>query len=134
MIMFDDTKNFEAKMEETKKIICITCPKGCTLEVNHSGETIISIKPGCKRGHEYAEREMKDPRRMVASTVKVSGSVHPLLPVYTTAPFPKPRIAELMVELRKLELQAPVRMSQVVIANALGTGIDIIASRDMPVA
>ena len=120
-------------MEQTKKIICITCPKGCTLEVNYAGETIVSIKPGCKRGHEYAEREMKDPRRMVASTVKVVGSLHPLLPVYTAQPFPKLRIAELMVELRKLELHAPIHMSEVVVSNALGTGIDIIASRDMPV-
>jgi CxxC motif-containing protein len=118
-------------MEETKEIICITCPKGCTLTVNYDGQTVIKVRPGCKRGHEYIERELKDPRRMVASSVRVVGSLHPLLPVYTAAPFPKPRIPELMVELRKLELDAPIQMAQVVLANALGTGIDIIASRDM---
>jgi CxxC motif-containing protein len=119
-------------MEETKEIICITCPRGCTLTVTHEGQTVIQVRPGCKRGHEYVQRELRDPRRMVASTVRVAGSLHPLLPVYTAAPFPKPRIPELMVELRKLELAAPIQMAQVVLADALGTGIDIIASRDMP--
>jgi CxxC motif-containing protein len=118
-------------MEETKEIICITCPKGCTLTVNFEGQTVINIRPGCKRGHEYIARELKDPRRMVASSVRVLGSLHPLLPVYTAAPFPKPRISELMAALRKLELDAPIQMAQVVLADALGTGIDIIASRDM---
>ncbi len=119
-------------MEETKEIICITCPKGCTLSVTREGETILKIRPGCKRGHEYVERELKDPRRMVASSVRIVGGLHPLLPVYTSAPFPKPRIHELMAELRRLELQAPVQMAQVILKDALGTGIDILASRDMP--
>ena len=46
---------------EKIKILCITCPKGCTLEVTHEGETVVEVKPGCKRGHEYANRELVDP-------------------------------------------------------------------------
>lgn len=119
-------------METTTKIICITCPKGCTLDVTHDGETVVKIKPGCKRGHEYAKRELVDPRRMVATTVRVHGGIHPLLPVTTSEPFPKPRILDLMAALRQVDLRAPVKVDQVVLANALDTGIDIIASRDMP--
>jgi CxxC motif-containing protein len=118
-------------VEETTKIICITCPKGCTLEVTHDGQTVINVIAGCKRGPEYAKAELTDPRRMVASSVRVSGGGHPLLPVYTAAPFPKPRIRELLVELRKVQVAAPVQMDQVVIQNALGLGIDIKASRDI---
>jgi len=118
-------------MTEMEKIICITCPKGCTLEVTREGDTIVDIKPGCKRGHEYAHNEMVDPRRMVASTVMVDGGLHPLLPVYTSAAFPKPRIPELLVELRKLRVNAPIKMEEVVLENALGTGINILASRDV---
>ncbi len=116
----------------TTKILCITCPKGCTLEVSQEGETVIEIKPGCKRGHEYARREMVDPRRMVASTVRVRGGLHPLLPVYTAQPFHKGRIRDLMAALRALEISAPVRMDDVILADALGSGIDVLASRDMP--
>ncbi len=119
-------------METTDQIICITCPKGCTLDVTHDGQTVIKVRPGCKRGHEYIQRELVDPRRMVATTVRVQGGIHPLLPVATAAPFPKPRIFELMNALRQVELRAPVKMGQPILCNALGTGIDILASRDMP--
>lgn len=120
-------------MQEKTKILCVTCPKGCTLEVTREGQTVIEIKPGCKRGHEYANRELVDPRRMVASTVKVRQGIHPLLPVYTSAPFPKAKIRELMAELRQIEVSAPVTMGAIMIENILDTGIDILASRDMPV-
>jgi CxxC motif-containing protein len=115
----------------TEKVICTTCPKGCTLEVTRDGETIISILNGCKRGHEYAKQELTDPRRMVASTVRIQGAIHPLMPVYTSAPFPKPRIPELLKLLRSVQLQAPVTMDQVVLDNVLGTGISVHASRGM---
>ncbi len=120
-------------MPEKTKILCITCPKGCTLEVTREGQTVVEIKPGCKRGHEYANRELVDPRRMVASTVKVRQGIHPLLPVYTSAPFPKGQIRELLAELHQVEVSAPVTMGAVVIEDALGTGVSILASRDMPV-
>jgi CxxC motif-containing protein len=119
-------------MPEQAKVICITCPKGCTLDVTREGNTILQVEgSGCKRGAEYVEAETKDPRRMVATTVRVSGSMHPLLPVYTAKPFPKPRIKELLSEIRGIELQAPVKMGDVVLGDALGTGIDVLASRDM---
>jgi CxxC motif-containing protein len=113
------------------KILCVTCPKGCSLEVTKEGDTVLEVKPGCKRGHEYAKRELVDPRRMVATSIRIKCGVHPLLPVYTSAPFPKPRIMELQAKLRKVELRAPIKMGTVVVQNILDTGIDIIASRDM---
>jgi len=118
-------------MDTTTKVICITCPKGCTLDVTREGETIVEVKGGCKRGKAYVQAELTDPRRMVASTVRLVGGLHPLLPVYTSAPFPKPRIPELLAQLRQVEVRAPVQMDQAVIANVLGTGIDLRASRDI---
>ncbi len=118
--------------EELTKLICITCPKGCTLEVQREGDTVVKVEQGCKRGHEYAKRELVDPRRMISSTVKITGGLHPLLPVYTSETFPKPCIPELMVALRKLKIKAPIRMNEVVLENALGTGVNILASRDIP--
>jgi CxxC motif-containing protein len=118
--------------EEITKLICITCPKGCTLEVLREGDTVIKVEQGCKRGHEYANRELVDPRRMISSTVKITGGIHPLLPVYTSEAFPKPRITELMTALRKMNIKAPVHMNQVLLENALGTGVNILASRDIP--
>lgn len=114
-----------------EKVICVTCPKGCTLIVTRDGKTVVDVENGCKRGHEYAKQELSDPRRMVASSVRIQGGLHPLMPVYTSAPFPKPRIPELLRLLTGVELQAPVAMDQVVLENVLGTGIDVQASRDI---
>jgi len=122
-------------MPETEKIICITCPMGCNLTVTREGATVLHVDGNaCKRGLKFAEAELTDPRRMVATTVHVKGGIHPLVPVYTKEPFPKPRIFELLREIRQLNIEAPVTMDQVVLENALGEGIDIIASRDMPAA
>jgi CxxC motif-containing protein len=119
-------------MNEKIKLICITCPRGCSLEVDHEGKTVTKVNGNvCKRGVDYARRELSDPRRMVASTLKINGGVHPLLPVCTSAPFPKPMIPDLLVLLREVTLQSPVKMGQVVLTNVLGTGIDMIASRDL---
>ncbi len=120
-------------MATTSEIICVACPKGCTLQVKHEGnEPLEIIGAGCRRGKEYAICELQDPRRMVASTVKVRGGLHPLVPVYTRKAFPKPLIPQLARKLREVEVRAPVEINQVVLKNALDTGIDIIASRDMP--
>ena len=120
-------------MVETSEIICVACPKGCTLQIKHEGnEPLEIIGAGCRRGKDYAICELQDPRRMVASTVKVRGGLHPLVPVYTREAFPKPLIPQLARKLREVQVPAPVRLEHVVRADDRRTGIDIIASRDMP--
>jgi CxxC motif-containing protein len=118
-------------MNEEKKIICVACPKGCRLRVNQAGETLVVSDQGCKRGEQYARQEMTDPRRMVATTIQMEDGQHPLLPVYTAAPFPKGKIRPLLAELRRTKLKTPIQIGQVVLKNALDTGIDILASRDL---
>jgi CxxC motif-containing protein len=114
-------------------MICITCPMGCTVKYTYDGETLLHVDGNtCNRGVKYVESELTDPRRMVATTVRVKDGMHPLVPVYTAQPFPKPKIFELLQVIRKLEIPAPIALQQVVLANALGTGIDVITSRSMP--
>ncbi len=121
-------------MPTTEEMICVTCPMGCTLQVTHDNETVLNVDGNtCRRGLAYVQQELTDPRRMVATTVRVNGGLHPLVPVYTAAPFPKPKIFNLLDALREVEVDAPVTINQVVLADALGTGIDIVASRDLPV-
>jgi len=120
-------------MPITEKMICVTCPMGCSVELTREGQTLLSVDGNtCARGEDYVRRELTDPRRMAATTVRVKGGVHPLAPVYTAQAFPKPRLFELLAALRQVELEAPVAMGQVVLPNALDTGIDILASREMP--
>jgi len=118
---------------EKTELICITCPMGCTLDVTHEGDAIIEVDGAtCKRGENYAEEELKNPQRMVTTTVKVAGGLHPLLPVYTSAPIPKARIFDLLEDIRKAEVEAPVRVGDVVLERVVDTDVDVLASRDMP--
>jgi CxxC motif-containing protein len=118
-------------MSEETKIICVACPQGCRLRINRQGETMVVSEQGCKRGEQYAIQEMTDPRRMVSTTIRIQSNSHLLLPVYTSAPIPKGKIQPLLNQLRKLNLKVPVKMGQVVLKDALGTGIDVLASRDI---
>jgi CxxC motif-containing protein len=45
---------------------------------------------------------------------------------------PKDKVMEIAGALRAIKLKAPVNINQVVLENALGTGINIITSRDIP--
>jgi CxxC motif-containing protein len=118
---------------EKTELICITCPMGCTLDVTHDGGTIIDIDGNtCKRGVDYAKEELTNPQRMVTTTVRVRGGLHPLLPVYTSAPIPKARIFDLLAEIRKVEVQAPVSMDEAVLTKVVDTEVDVLASRNMP--
>jgi len=113
------------------EIICVACPKGCRLEARREDGEILVSHAGCKRGIQYAIGEITDPRRMVASTVRITGGLHPLIPVFTSAPFPKDQIFQLLDQIRATQIQAPVNAGDIIIQDALGTGINVIASRDM---
>jgi len=122
-------------MVEKRKLICVSCPVGCELEVTIDEDEIVEVEGNtCKLGVDYAEQEIFDPRRMVATTVKVKNGYHPLVPVYTEKPVPKPKIFEVLAEIRNAEVEAPVSINDVIIEDVVGTGINVIASRDLPKA
>ncbi len=116
--------------------LCIGCPLGCRLEVEENDEhDIVEVRGfSCKKGERFAKQEHFDPRRMVATTVGVLDGRFPRLPVRTVTPIPKALVAALCEELRDVSVDAPVSIGDVVLRDALGTGVDIVASRDMPVS
>ena len=117
---------------ENRKFICLGCPVGCTLEVQVENGEVIKVEGNkCKIGIEFAEQEVKDPRRKVTTTVRIKDGVLPLLPVYTDNTFPKGLIFKLMEELQKIEVNAPIQMDDVILENALNTGVNIRASRSI---
>ena len=113
-----------------KNLICIVCPKGCHLQVDDEhGYTVTGNS--CPRGAEYGKTELLHPTRVLTSTVRVEGGLHRRLPVKTTAPIPKELMFEAMDALNGVTLTAPVTVGQVVIHDLLGTGVDVVATRDM---
>lgn len=119
---------------ETKNLTCINCPLGCALTVEMNGETILHVTGNtCKRGEVYARREVTAPVRMVTSTVRVIGGNLPILSVKTRETIPREMILACVRELKKISLQAPVHIGDVVLENVAGTGIDIVATRNVEV-
>lgn len=113
--------------------ICTACPMGCRLIVRMEGDEVVKVVGHrCRRGETYGRQEATAPQRMVASTVRVSGGLHPLLPVYTKGTVPKRRIGDVLAAIRAVEVKAPLKAADVIIRNVIGTGVDVIASRDMP--
>jgi len=108
---------------------------GCQLDVlfdPESGRVLEIEGHGCQRAWSYAEKELTHPTRMVTTTVRVRGGVWPLVPVHTAELIPKSAIFPLLRELRRVEVQAPVRCGQVILVSGAGTGVDVLASRDLP--
>ena len=113
-----------------KNLICIVCPKGCHLQVDEDNGYAVTGN-SCPRGAEYGKTELLHPTRVLTSTVRVDRGLHRRLPVKTTAPIPKELLFQAMEALNGVTLTAPVTVGQVVIANLLGTGVDVVATREM---
>ncbi|NLG89156.1 MAG: DUF1667 domain-containing protein [Clostridiaceae bacterium] len=122
-------------MPEKRNLICINCPVGCLIEVTLDGDTINSIKGyQCKRGLEYARAECTNPVRTVTSTVRVKDGILPVAPVKTEKPIPKRLIRDCMKEINRCCVQAPVKIGDVIVENLLGTGVNIVATGNVPEA
>jgi len=115
--------------------LCIGCPLGCRLEVETEDGAIVEVRGhSCRRGKEFAVQEHTDPRRFVTTTVRVEGGVWPRLPVKTAGSVPKDRMIDVARALHEVTLRAPVALGDVVLHDVLGTGVDVVATRDLPAA
>jgi CxxC motif-containing protein len=115
-----------------KELICIGCPMGCMLQVESDSQTVQSVKGNvCARGSQYARDEVLRPRRTVTSLIMVEGSSIPLS-VRTRTAIPKDLISDCLKRIRHLKVILPVRIGDVIDPDILGTGVDLIATRNLP--
>jgi CxxC motif-containing protein len=117
-----------------RDLICIGCPMGCRLSIEEDASAPkgwIVTGSTCKRGEDYAIKEVTAPTRMLTSTVRIQGARLPRLPVRTSAAIPKGKLPECMVMINELTEHSPVVMGQVLIKDLFGTGVNLIASRSL---
>ena len=127
-----------------KTITCIICPNGCLLSadvsvpgtdasVTGTGCPRVIDSPvtgaGCPRGEAYFIQEITDPRRTLTSSVLVKGGELPLCSVRLTEPIPIARIPDVMKEIRKMKVEAPLESGTVLIRDVLGLGSDVITTK-----
>lgn len=115
-----------------REFVCILCPNGCDLSVTVNGGNIEHLEgAGCKKGQEYVQQELFAPERNIATSVKVEGGNMPLVSVRLNAAIPKEKIFEVMAEIKKVKVEAPVSIGQVLIKDVLGLGRDVIATKNV---
>jgi len=115
-----------------RELTCIGCPVGCALEVEMDGEKVISVTGNtCKIGEKYGEKECTNPTRVVTSSVLVTGGDSDILPIKTKSDIPKNMIYDCVKALKGVIVKAPVHIGDVVLKNVLGTGVDIIATKNV---
>ena len=118
-------------MPDPKKIICITCPKGCEAEVSKEGDAILIKGKICKKGKGHFTQEFTEPMRTLTSTVLAEGTSPRRLPVRTRGPIPRKDLFRAMDIVVQTRVKPPVKIGEVIIPNLLGTGVDLISSDDL---
>ena len=119
-------------MEKKHEIICITCPKGCRAKVWREEGAVRITGKICKRGKAYLQQEFIEPMRILTSTVVVEGSTRKRLPVRTAGSIPKKDLFASIEALARVRVRPPLEMGQVIIPDIVHTGVDVIASDDLP--
>ena len=114
---------------EKRTLTCIGCPLGCTLTAVTTAEGFDISGYTCKRGLEYARKELTRPERTVTSTVRVSGGVATVVSVRTAADVPKDAIWQVMEVINGMTVPAPVKIGDVLLADIAGTGVALTATK-----
>ena len=116
---------------EKRELTCIGCPLGCAVTVELDGGQIVSVSGHtCPRGEAYARKEVAAPTRIVTSTVKVVGGSRERVSCKTARDIPKDKIFDVMKAINSAAVTAPVRIGDVLIVDAAGTGVSVIATAD----
>ena len=113
-----------------KELVCIVCPKGCRLHVDEENGYAVTGN-SCPRGAEYGRNEIKNPTRVLTSTVKLTGGMYRRCPVKTDRAVPKGKLMEIMRALNSVELISPVKIGQIALENAAGTGVNVIVTKNL---
>jgi len=118
---------------KSREVVCVLCPLGCKIRIELDEEgNILSVSGNrCPRGKKYAEDEIKDPKRVVTTSVKVLSGELPLASVKTDGPIPKKYIFELMKILKDVKVKAPVNIGDVVVRNIFKTNVNVVITRSV---
>ncbi len=111
------------------ELICIVCPIGCSLTIDESNQVSGNQ---CPRGAAFAKKELTKPTRLVTTTVKIEGAVHERLPVVTSAEVDKALVKSVVQQMHSVCVSAPVKEGDVIFENVCDSGVNMIASREMP--
>ncbi len=111
--------------------VCIVCPRGCHLKYQYVDDQLVVTNNGCKRGPEYLEQELVEPKRMLTTTVTVINGEIPVVPVYASEYVNKEDVPAFIASLKKLELTAPIKCNTEVVTSINGKEVHVYTCRDV---
>lgn len=127
-----ENEKTENEKVQNRELVCIRCPIGCMITVENNPDGTLHITGNtCSRGAEYAEKELTNPTRIVTSTVRVRNGKQSVVSVKTKGDIPKEKIMECIEAIKSVELEAPVHIGDVALADAAGTGVDMVVTKDV---
>ena len=113
-----------------REFVCIICPNGCRIKVEYEGTNIKNIKGDeCPKGKDYVKNEITNPLRVFTGSVLVENGDFSLVGVKTPVPIPKKYLKKIGEITRRIKVEAPVTIGQVVAFNLLNENIDLVATR-----
>ena len=111
--------------------ICIVCPTGCLLELTEVGTELIVKGNKCPKGIEFAKQEWFNPMRMLTTTLRTDNEKLPRVSVRTSQLVPKEQMMAIMNDLDTVKVKLPVVMGQILVADILNLGVDIISTQTL---
>lgn len=115
-----------------RELVCISCPVGCRLEAEQHPDGSLTVTGNrCPKGEDYAREEINAPKRIVTTTVKISGAGRRRVPVRTDRPLPVGRIDALLTELHGMVLDPPIERGRTILSDFEKTGVNVTASLSM---
>jgi CxxC motif-containing protein len=114
------------------RMTCVLCPVGCELVVRRDSEGGVQVQGyQCEKGVSFAVEEVLRPMRNLATSIPVRGMAAGLVSVRLSRAVPLGMLFPILVEIARLRPEAPIRRGQILIADVLGTGADVIATRSV---
>jgi CxxC motif-containing protein len=112
-----------------KDMVCFICPKSCLLSVQEGGSEVRVENNRCPRGIEFAVRELRDPERILTTTMRVNNGSLPLVSIRSETPVKKAELKDLVRYFDGITVNAPVLSGKVLFSGIGKNSVNIIATR-----
>lgn len=118
---------------DNKELTCIGCPLGCQITVSFNDDGTVKDVVGntCKRGDDYARKEVTNPTRIVTSIMRVENGDRVMVSCKTASDIPKTKIFDVMKDINSVKAVAPIAIGDILIENVADTGVNVVATKQV---
>lgn len=118
---------------DNRELTCIGCPLGCQITVSFNDDGTVKEVVGntCKRGDDYARKEVTNPTRIVTSIMRVENGDRVMVSCKTASDIPKTKIFDVMKDINSVKAVAPIAIGDILIENVADTGVNVVATKQV---